>query len=248
MLPKVRMTGAALCGALLLVLPTTAADAAKKKKKPKPAKKTAVFTAELHGKQVSSWSYKRPLDPTSPCDSSQDGEGSQVVQFWSANKWRVTVMGKEVIGLLPGDFTSDRLGRYAAGYDASGDCGAVAEGDSDGTVDPQDCGGREGDATLGLSYGRRAVDGYRPDGEELVLVADLSGLEFANCPYWVGGPQAGSDGADILTSGTPIKFDQLFNKRKKVIKVSGKRTKPYMADWFTGRAEVSWELTLRRVR
>ena len=50
-----------------------------------------------------------------------------------------------------------------------------------------------------LNYGHRAVDGYRPDGEELVLVGDVSGVEYADGPYWVGGPQSASDEASIRT-------------------------------------------------
>jgi hypothetical protein len=69
-----------------------------------------------------------------------------------------------------------------------------------------------------------------------------------DCPYWVAGPQSGPGETSLLTSGAPVKLNQFFNQRKKEIKVTGTRSQGFMAQWFTGKAEVSWELTLRRKR
>jgi hypothetical protein len=235
----------------LLLLPLLAATADADAKAPK-VPKIAVFKASVRGTQVTTWSYRIAEDPNERCDSSQTGDGSQTVRFTTARSARVQVMRGDVFGFVPAKVSVEREGEYAPGYEAASDCPAVADGDDLVPLVPPDCGTRTGTAQLRFEYGGDEAAGDLAPlrrTNQLVLLGDVSGVaDYADCPWWIGGPADGPSDTELLPSGEPIKFKRLLDRRRKVIRLSGDYTRTYADTGFTGKTLVTWNLTLRRVR
>jgi hypothetical protein len=242
-----------VASAALALLPAAAADAAPKRPAPP---KAAVFKATISGSQVTTWSLRQAEDPGDPCDVSQKGDGSQMVRFRS-KAVRVTALrlsGQDVVlsPTIPAATTVEREGDYAPGREMAPDCPAVAEGADDGLVPlTRDCGRRTGTTTIRLSAGRDV-----PDGELTPLTANVlwmagdlgTALSYADCPWWIGGPGEGPSETALLPDSESFTVARLFDRRRKVLRVSGDTTVPYRAPGFTGKTLMTWNLKLVRVR
>ena len=222
---------------------------------PKPPK-MALFKAKVSGSQVTSWNLLIEDDPFDRCDSSQTGHGSQDVRFKMRKPELVALIGGELQGHLPTATKVTREGTYEAGYEnATEDCGpGVGHGTDDlgGLIpDPPDCGTRRGLGYLTIAFADDAPYGQVPEvvrPDDLVVWADLTRVvDFADCPWWIGGPVDGPNPYETLGAGAAVKRSVLRNPKRKVIKLSGEYGRPYKGHGFTAHTLVKWKLTLRRV-
>ena len=239
--------------ALLALAPS--ADAVAAKPKPK-LPKTATFKATLTGSQVSTWSYR--LDPTGPCDASQNGGGSQMIRF-KTPPTRVTVMKDDDLAAitphLDAAVSVEREGDYTVGYPSDSECSGDAIGGGGGPA-PKDCGTRKGFGMFQLAIEDPDAPPPSDDGlapllhrDRLWLTGDLSGMtDFAECPFFVGGPADAPNGAEILETFIKQKERDFFNRKRRTIKVNADYTKTYSAAGFAGKTLLTWNLRLVRVR
>ncbi len=242
--------------ALLALAPSADALAAKAKPKPK-LPQSATFKVTLTGSQVSTWSYR--LDPQGACDASQAGDGSQMIRF-KAKPTRVTVMRHDDLAMvtphLDTAFEVDREGDYKVGYPPADQCPGDFSGGDDTTPAPKDCGRRTGRGMFSLAIEDPDAPAPTDDGlaplvlrDRLWLTADATGVsDFAECPFFIGGPADAPTGIDIPRTFVKEKERQFFDRRRKTIKVNADQTFPYKAPGFTGKTLLTWNLRMVRVR
>jgi hypothetical protein len=241
--------------ALLALAPSADALAAKPKAKPE-LPQTATFRATLSGSQVSTWSYRR--DPVDSCDASQTGDGSQMIRF-KARPTRVTVMRDDDLAMVSPHLDTavevDREGDYKVGYPPAGQCPGDFDGGGSGTA-PKDCGTRKGRGLVSLAIEDPDAAGSADDDlaplvhrDRLWLTGDATGVsDFAECPFFIGGPADSPTGVEILQTFVKQKERDLFNRRRRTIKVNADYTKTYTAPGFTGKTLLTWNLRLVRIR
>ncbi len=242
--------------ALLAFAPSADALAAKPKAKP-DLPQTATFKATLTGSQVSTWSLRKAADPGDPCAASQTGDGSQMIRF-KAKPTRVTAMRHDDLAMITPHLDAavevEREGDYAVGYPPADQCPGDFGGGG-GPV-PKDCGRRTGRGMFSLATEDPDASGPTEDGlapltvkDGLWLTGDLSGTtDYAECPFFVGGPADSPNAAEILQTFVKQKERELFNRRRRTIKVNADYTRAYTAEGFTGKTLLTWNLRLVRVR
>jgi hypothetical protein len=246
---------AALLALALSVLPASDAFAAPKAPK---MPQMATFDVTIRGSQVTTWSLRQTDDPNDPCDVPAQGDGSQMLRFFS-KPTRIQVLrdgpwaiaGQAITAPLSVEREGD-LTNLAS--DMSG-CPVVAEGDGDGDflVPLKDCGLRKGKIDLRLDFGDAKLD----DDFLVPLVAkntlavrgDFAQINtYDECPWWEGGPAEGPSDTAISTAARKFTISSLFNRRRSVLRSSADLTRHYTADGFTGKTLLTWNVTLKRVR
>lgn len=214
------------------------------------------FKVTIRGSQVSTWSLREADDPDDPCDTPTQGDGSQMVRFFS-KPTKVQVLrdgaGAIVAQEIKAPLTVEREGESRS-QPTTPDCPTVAIGDDDGLVPlvRDDCGTKRGTISMRLEFGDA-----KPEDDFLVpLVAkntvQVAGefadeIRFDDCPWWLGsGDQPSDRGVDTVARKFAIK--NLWNPRRKTLKASADLTRNYSSAGFTGRTILTWNLRMVRVR
>ena len=244
----------------LAVLPAGAAQAAKPKVPKAP--KAATFKATLKGSQVTTWSYHVADNPDDACDAAQNGDGSQMIRYATRPTKVMVFKGNRLFGgrttitpILTANTTVEREGDYKASYPTGGDCPGDFSGDDLAPLVPHDCGTRTGVSHLMLTTRPRDVDEddllvpLVPQKDVLFFDGDLDGitLDYEDCPWWIGGPADGPSDSQLFAGWERLKESRFFDRRRKVITLSGDETKTYKANGFTGKTIMTWNLRLQRI-
>jgi hypothetical protein len=253
-------------------LPAVAAAKPAKQQGPQQAE----FKAVLKGSQVTTWTYNRPYNDDEPCLAPGQGYGDSSIYFGSNNPLKLKFVappkdapnlfssrGRPVVVTDPSPYRLHSRASRDTDIDY-GQPGTKCEGENGGGVEPdlrpKDCGERTGTIGARFFFDHRSIfddaiptDHEKRDKNRLKLQTfdpDYSGgaLEdaYENCE--LSNLTTVEHQGTTYTIGGKLNEKQLFNKKRKTIRVSGSYITPVEGEYYNGKTILAWNLKLTRIK
>lgn len=261
----------ALCIAAIACLAVPVGAAAKQQ-----PPKQAEFKAVLKGSQVTTWTYNRPYDENNPCVSGGQGYGDSSIYFGSNrpltlkfaappkdNPNLFSSRGRPVVVTDPSPYRLDVQAARDTDIDYTGVDPKKCEGPNGGGVEPdlrpKDCGTRRGTIGARFFFDTRSIfddaipQNHGRDKNRLKLQTSLpdyngGSLEdaYENCA--LDNLTTVEHQGTTYTVGGKLNEKQLFNKKRKTIRVSASYITPVEGEFYEGKTILAWNLKLTRVK